>query len=62
MTNFRLYLMVVAFIGVTLLAGVAGIVVLAVLERPTPDVLQNVTIGALTGLVGLLVQADRSGS
>ncbi len=54
MTSIRL---VVGFVGVTLLAGLTGIVVLAANGQAVPDVLQNVTVGALTGLVGLLVPA-----
>ena len=49
--------MVVMFVGAVLLLGVAGIVALAWQGHPIPDVLQNVTVGALTGLVGLLVPA-----
>lgn len=35
--------------------SVLGVIVLAILQQPVPDLLQNVAIGALTGLVGLLV-------
>lgn len=62
MKNANLYLIVVSFVGVTLLGGLAGIVMLSAMERTIPDVLQNVTIGALTGLVGLLVPAGRATS
>lgn len=51
----RLMLAVVCVVGATLLGGLAGIVVLAVTSTPVPDVLQNVTIGSLTLLGGLLV-------
>lgn len=46
---------VIGFVGITVLAGLAGIIVLSANAQPIPDVLQNVTVGALTGLVGLLV-------
>lgn len=47
--------MVIGFIGTVLLVCVVGIIYLAATGHPVPDVLQNVTIGALTGLVGVLV-------
>lgn len=53
---------VILFVGLTLLGSLAGIVVLAAMENPIPDVLQNVAVGSLTGLVGLLVPAGRSGT
>lgn len=52
----RVYLVVVTGLVVTLLACVVGIVALAMSERSIPDVLQNLAIGNLTGLVGLLVR------
>lgn len=48
---------VVFIVGAALLTSIAGIVALAVLRQPVPDVLQNVAVGCLTGLVGLLVPA-----
>ena len=48
---------VVYFVGFTLLASLVGIVVLATQGQPIPDVLQNIAVGSLTGLVGLLVPA-----
>jgi hypothetical protein len=60
MTSMRL---VISLVGACLVLCVAGIVLLAVLGHPVPDVLQNVAIGSLTGLVGLLVRpADRPAS
>lgn len=53
--------LVILFVGLTLLGSLAGIVVLALNAQPIPDVLQNVAVGAMTGLVGLLVPAGRSG-
>lgn len=54
----RLYLVVVAFVGLCLVLCVLGIVLLSLAnpQRTIPDVLQNVTVGSLTGLVGLLVR------
>lgn len=49
--------LVIVFVGLTLIGSLVGIVVLAVNEHTVPDVLQNIAIGALTGLVGLLVPA-----
>jgi hypothetical protein len=47
--------LVILFVGLTLLGSLAGIIVLASQQHPIPDVLQNVAVGSLTGLVGLLV-------
>lgn len=47
--------LVIAFIGLVLLMAVALIGILAVRGQPAPDVLQNIAVGSLTGLVGLLV-------
>jgi FtsH-binding integral membrane protein len=52
----RVYLVVVTGLVVTLLACVVGIVALALQNHTIPDVLQNLAIGNLTGLVGLLVR------
>lgn len=54
----RVYLVVVCGLVLTLLVCIIGIVALSLAnpQRSIPDVLQNVTIGNLTGLVGLLVK------
>lgn len=52
--------LVIGFVGAVLVLGVLGIVALAWRGQPVPDVLQNVTVGALTGLVGLLVPSGGS--
>lgn len=58
MSNIRL---VIAFVGATVLVALCLIGYLAgTSDRPIPDVLQNVAIGALTGLVGLLVPSGSS--
>ena len=51
--------LVIGFVGIALLGCLVGIVVLALNSQPTPDVLQNVAVGCLTGLVGLLVPSGR---
>lgn len=53
--------MVVAFVGAVLVLSVVGVVLLALQGVPIPDVLQNIAVGSLTGLVGLLV-TPRGGS
>lgn len=50
--------LVVLIVGTALLAGLAGIIVLSARGTAVPDVLQNVTIGSLTLLGGLLVPRD----
>lgn len=52
----RLVLAVVGVVGLALVGSVVGIIVLALYGSAIPDVLQNVAVGSLTGLVGLLVQ------
>ena len=47
---------VVKFLGVTLLLCAAGVIALGVLEKNIPDVLQNLAVGALTGIAGLLAR------
>lgn len=50
----RTVLVAVLLVGLTLLLSVVGIIVLAVNAQPVPDVLQNVAVGSMTGLLGLL--------
>lgn len=47
--------LVVGILGLVLVLCVLSISVLALKGQPTPDVLQNIAVGSLTGLVGLLV-------
>jgi hypothetical protein len=47
--------LVIAILGLVLLTAVDGIIWLTAQGHPVPDVLQNVAVGSLTGLVGLLV-------
>lgn len=52
MTTIRL---VIVILGAVLLASVVGIIGLSYAGQSTPDVLQNIAVGSLTGLVGVLV-------
>jgi hypothetical protein len=45
---------VLAFVGSALILSLAGIVFLSSTGHTIPDVLQNIAVGSLTGLVGLL--------
>lgn len=56
MTDRRVFFAVVAFLGGTLVLTVAAIAVLAGLDRPTPGILENIAVGCLTGLAGLLAR------
>lgn len=47
--------LVVCILGLVLALCVALIGLLAYQTHPIPDVLQNIAVGSLTGLVGLLV-------
>ncbi|WP_248579888.1 hypothetical protein [Nocardioides sp. InS609-2] len=46
---------VINLVGALALAALLGIIALALLDRPVPDVLQNIAVGSLTGLTALLV-------
>lgn len=50
---------VIWIVGAALVLSVLGIIGLAVVGKAIPDVLQNVCVGSLTGLVGLLVVPKR---
>lgn len=57
------YRAAIVFVGLTLLVCVVGIIVLAFgagSGRPIPDILQNIASGALAGLIGLLVNPDKT--
>ncbi len=56
MTPMRL---VLAFVGAALLISLGIIGFLAATSHPIPDVLQNIAVGSLTGLVGLLAPGPR---
>lgn len=47
--------LVAIILGAALLLALAAITYLAATEHPTPDVLQNVAVGALAALSALLV-------
>lgn len=57
MTYSRLVILAVAL---ALVLCIVGIIVLAVLGHPIPDVLQNIGVGSLTGLVGLLAPTGKA--
>lgn len=59
MTDRRTVLTVVIGVAVLAFAGLIGIVVLALFERPIPDALGNVTVGGLTAL-GAILASTRS--
>ncbi len=46
-------------VGTALILSTMGIIAIALFEHPIPDVLQNISIASLTGLVGLLVQPQK---
>jgi VIT1/CCC1 family predicted Fe2+/Mn2+ transporter len=56
MTTERLAFAVVLIVGAALIVCVALIGWLSAQQQPVPDVLQNVAIGSLTGLLGLLIK------
>jgi hypothetical protein len=56
----RLLTMVVGIIGLTLLASVVLIGVLALNGVAIPDVLQNVAVASIAGLLGLLAPSGRA--
>lgn len=53
----RTYWLAVIFVGLTLLVDVTLIGVLAANNDAIPDVMKQIAVGALTGLIGLLVPA-----
>lgn len=56
MSDRRIFLAVVAILGATLLLSVVAIAGLAGAEKPTPGILEQVIVGCLTGLAGLLAR------
>lgn len=53
--NLRL---VVSFVGGVFVLSVIGIIALATLDKQIPDVLQNIAVGSMTLLGGLLVPSN----
>lgn len=49
---------VVVALAIVLVLAVLGIVVLAAIKQPSPEVLTTVAVGDLTGLLGLLVPRE----
>ena len=56
MTDRSVFRAVVLFLGGTLALAVVGIAVLAGLDKAIPGILENVAVGCLTGLAGLLAR------
>lgn len=54
--------LVVWIVGVVLVLSVAFIGLLSLQGMPIPDALQNISVGGLTGLLGLLVTSPARGS
>jgi hypothetical protein len=52
---------VVRFLGATLILSLLAIAVLAGLDKLVPNVLENMAVGALTGLAGLLSRRPEEG-
>lgn len=59
--NPKTLLVAVLIIGALALVAVLGIIGLALTDHTVPDVLQNIAVGSLTGLVGLLVPSRDPG-
>lgn len=56
-----LYEKVVYILGIVLILAVVGIIGITIFsDKGIPDVLQNLSVGALTGLVGMLVQRENA--
>lgn len=51
---------VIVALAAVLLLAVGGIIYLTAAGLTTPDVLQNVAVGALTALAGILVRPSRA--
>ena len=60
MTDRRIFLAVVLTLGATLLSCVAAIAVLSGLDNNVPTILENLAVGSLTGLAGLLAKGPAS--
>jgi hypothetical protein len=50
---------VISFVGILALTALLAIALLAYFERPIPDVLENIGVAAVTGLVALLAGRTR---
>lgn len=62
MSDRRIFLAVVLFLGGTLLLTVAAIAGLAATDHGTPGILENIAVGCLTGLAGLLAKGPADSS
>lgn len=62
MTSLSLFRTVVVILGFALLVCIAAISVLAGFGKPTPGILENLAVGSLTGLAGLLSREQAEGA
>lgn len=61
--NAQIFDRAVNFLGAVLILCVAGIIGITIgTDDAIPDVLQNIAVGSLTGLVGLLTQRGHDGA
>lgn len=56
MTDRAVVRIVVGGLALSLLACIIGAVTLAVTSQPVPDLIENIAIGSLTGLAGILAR------
>lgn len=56
------FTLVISFAGTTALVATIGIITLAVVDRPIPDILNTLAIACVTGIVGLLARSTESTS
>jgi hypothetical protein len=55
----RSFLLVIALLGATLILSTIAVAGLAMLGSPSPSILENLIVGSLTALAGLLVSTPR---
>ncbi len=58
-TDVWIYRMVIAAVGLVLLAGVIGVIALSMEDKPIPETLVALVSAALGGLTGLLAPSPR---
>lgn len=56
----NVFMIVVMVVGAVLIITVLGITYLAVLDKTTPDVLSDIAVNSLIGLLGLLVPREQN--
>lgn len=60
-TSRGIFLAVICFLGLALLISVGGVIGLAAFGIASPDLLKEVSVGALAGLSGMLVHPPAGG-